>query len=183
MPRLALVNKVDIDQRARVRTYGWTDPTQALTGTAAMSGLELVNVLLTAEISAPMNITLGIELVDVAEGHVVFEFQPQEWHYNVIGIVHGGMVCTITDTAMAMAVLSRLPAGFVPTTTDNQTRFYRAITEATGRVRCVGAVAHLARRTAAANAELRDSKGRLLAQASTTCLIIASPDSDADAKH
>ncbi|WP_058043852.1 PaaI family thioesterase [Streptomyces roseifaciens] len=124
-----------------------------------------------------MNTTVGIALLTVEPGEVTLAFQPQAWHYNIIGIVHGGMICTIADTAMAMAmaVLSRLPSGLFPTTTDNQTRFYRPVTTDTGIVRCLGTVQYLGRRTAAARAEVRDAQGRLTAQATTTCLIGAPP--------
>ncbi|WP_285031169.1 PaaI family thioesterase [Mycolicibacterium sp. lyk4-40-TYG-92] len=160
------------DGRTRRREYGWSDP-QILTRPGSRSGLETIAYFHQQGIESPMNSTLGIELVEIAEGRIVLQFQPQEWHYNVIGMVHGGMVCTIADTAMAMAVHSSLETGLVPTTTDNQTRFYRAIKQDAGPVRCIGQVTHLGRRTAAAKADLIDDAGRLLAQASTSCLIIS----------
>jgi uncharacterized protein (TIGR00369 family) len=159
----------------RSRTYGWSDPQQVMDAQRDVSGLEYLRALHRSGLAAPMSSTLDIQIAHVAEGEAVLEFKPQEWHYNVIGIVHGGMVCTVADTAMAMAALSALPAGFTPTTTDIQIRFYRPISTDTGPVRCRGTVQHLGRRTVAAQAELRDADGRLLAQASTTCLIVPRP--------
>ncbi|MBB4984335.1 PaaI family thioesterase [Streptomyces nymphaeiformis] len=158
------------------RTYTWHDPVPVLKASEGLSGLEFLRSVRREGISAPMNTTLGIALLSVEPGEVTVAFQPQEWHYNIAGIVHGGMVCTVADTAMAMAVLSWLPAGSFPTTTtDNQTRFFRPIIISTGLVRCVGTVRHLGRRTAAAQAELHDTQGRLVAQATTTCLIQPGP--------
>jgi uncharacterized protein (TIGR00369 family) len=162
----------DSQDTRRQREYGWSDP-QILNSPGSRSGLETITYFHEQGIESPINSTLGIKVVEIENGRIVLQFQPQEWHYNVIGMVHGGMVCTIADTAMAMAVHSSLEPGLVPTTTDNQTRFYRAIKQDTGRVRCIGQVTHLGRRTAAANADLVDDAGRLLAQATTTCLIIS----------
>ncbi|MCP2281111.1 PaaI family thioesterase, partial [Nocardia amikacinitolerans] len=56
--------------------------------------------------------------------------------------------------------------------------FFRPVTTDMGVVRCIGTVVHRGRRTCAARAELRDGRGRVLAQATTTCLIIPRPADD-----
>ncbi|MGW8764281.1 PaaI family thioesterase [Streptomyces sp. NPDC055815] len=164
------------DTTEQTRTYTWYDPGPALDTAQDLSGMEFLRTLRRHGRTAPMNTTVGIALLTVEPGEVTLTFQPLDWHNNIIGIVHGGMICTLADTAMAMAVLSRLPAGLFPTTTDNQTRFYRPVTADTGTVRCLGTVQHLGRRTAAVRAEVRDTQGRLVAEATTA--IVPRPGAD-----
>ncbi|MEU2032670.1 PaaI family thioesterase [Nocardia amamiensis] len=165
---------------ARVRTYAWADPDSDRS--AHLSGIEFLRLSQELGIAAPMNSTAGIDLVAVDDGEVVLEFVAREWQYNLNGNVHGGMICTIADSAMAMSALSTLPAGLMPTTTDLQVRFFRPVTTDLGVVRCTGTVVHRGRRTCAARADLRDAQGRLLAQATTTCLIIPRPAAGADSR-
>lgn len=51
-------------------------------------------------------------------------------------------------------------------------RFLSAIRIDTGPVRCTGTVRHLGRRTALAEASLTTESGKLLATATSSCLII-----------
>ncbi|WP_433678243.1 PaaI family thioesterase [Nocardia sp. CA-119907] len=162
----------------RVRTYAWTDPERVSEQAALLSGIEFLRATQELGIAAPMNNTAGIDLVVIEDGAVVLEFVPREWQYNLNGNVHGGMICTIADSAMAMSALSTLPAGLMPTTTDLQIRFFRPVTTDLGVVRCTGTVVHRGRRTCVARADLRDARGRMLAQATTTCLIIPRPAGD-----
>ncbi|WP_256557479.1 PaaI family thioesterase [Lentzea sp. HUAS12] len=92
-------------------------------------------------------------------------------HYNPIGSVHGGIHATMLDTAAGCAVHSVLPAGIGYTSLDLAVRFLRPIRTDTGTVTCVGNLVHHGRRTALAEARLVDGAGRLLATATSTCLI------------
>ena len=73
------------------------------------------------------------------------------------------------------AVHSTLPAGVGYTSLDLSVKFLRGMTAGTGRALCEGRVVHRGRRTALAEATLRDPEGRLLATASSTCLIFDLP--------
>jgi uncharacterized protein (TIGR00369 family) len=97
---------------------------------------------------------------------------PSEYHYNPAGVVHGGMAATLLDSAMGIAVLSSLPAGMIFTTLELKVNFLRAMTTTTGEVRAEGNVVHLGRTTAVVEARLTDATGKLLATASSTCLIM-----------
>ncbi len=61
------------------------------------------------------------------------------------------------------------------TTLDLATRFLRPVTERTGRVRASGTVVARGNRTATAEARLTDEQDRLLAHATSTCLLFALP--------
>jgi uncharacterized protein (TIGR00369 family) len=160
----------------RSRTYAWEDPTRAVAAAATMSGLEIVQALMTGELPAPPMIqTAGLQLAEVAPGRVVLTAKAAEYMYNPLGSVHGGLLATMLDTAAGCAVHTRLPVGVRYTSLDLSVKFLRAMTTESGAVRCVGTVTHLGRRTALAEARVTDENERLLATATSSCLILGKP--------
>ena len=161
-----------VDGAERVRTYSWHDPSVIAAHAIGRSGLEFLRAYLDGTIPpAPIAQTLGMALVEVDEGRAVFAFEPQEYHYNPIGAVHGGLALTLIDSATGCAVQSRLPAGVGYTTLETKANFIRAITHDAGVVRCTADAVHVGRTTATAQARVEDSQGRLLAHGTSTLLI------------
>jgi uncharacterized protein (TIGR00369 family) len=156
----------------RERSYSWSDPTVTASAVATTSGLEILQGILAGRFPPPPILdTLQIRAVEVEAGRIVFELTPAEWHYNPIGSVHGGVLSTLVDSALGCAVHSRLPAGVGYTTLEIKVNFVRPVTLATGTVRCQGTVLSLGRRAATAEAQVTDAAGKLLAHATTTCMI------------
>lgn len=162
-------------QTARVRTFDWEDPARLLAALEGRSGLDGLGAIAEGVIPPPpIARLLGFELVEVAHGHVVFAFEPEEWMYNPLGSVHGGVAATVLDSCMGCAVHTTLDAGVGYTTTDLHVRYLRPMSLATGRVRAEGRVVHSGRRTATADGRLIvDGDGTLLAHATTGCAILA----------
>lgn len=156
----------------RTRTFSWTDPARHADLLGRESGLELMTRMAAGELPAPPVMDL-IDLagLEVAEGTVTFSLDPQEFHYNPLGSVHGGIISTLLDSACGCSVHTTLPAGVAYTSLDLNVKFLRPVTVATGRVRCTGTVLQRGRRTAYAEAKLTDAAGRLLAHATSSCLI------------
>jgi len=77
-------------------------------------------------------------------------------------------------------VHSVLPAGTGYTSVDLATKYLRAVTLDTGRITAEGTVISRGSRTALAEARLTDADGRLLAHATSTCLLfpIGAPPPD-----
>lgn len=121
---------------------------------------------------APIAELVGFELVELGEGHASFAMDPAERHYNPLGTVHGGIAATLLDSAMGCAVHTTLCDGEAYTTLELKVNYVRAITEATGRVIAGGSVIHRGGRVATAQARLTDEDDRLLAHATSTCLIM-----------
>ena len=86
-------------------------------------------------------------------------------------MVHGGIACTLFDSAMGCAVQSLLPAGAGYTTLEIKVNLIRALTSVTGQVRCEASAIHVGRSTATAEARLVDAAGKLCGHATTTCMI------------
>ena len=96
---------------------------------------------------------------------------PERRHYNPIGSVHGGVLATLLDTAAGCSVHSTLAPGELYTSLDLTVKFLRPVTVESGRLRCEGSVLQRGRRTALAQAQLYDAEGRLVAHATSTCMI------------
>jgi uncharacterized protein (TIGR00369 family) len=138
-----------------------------------MTGLQAMHAIVAGDAPAPPIAELvGFDLVEVGEGHASFALDPAERHYNPLGTVHGGIAATLLDSAMGCAVHTTLGEGESYTTLELKVNFVRAITEATGRVVASGSVIHRGGRVATAEARLADEDGRLLAHATSTCLIM-----------
>jgi uncharacterized protein (TIGR00369 family) len=152
--------------------YGIT-PTEVM---ASMAGIDFVRAIFEGRFPAPP-IMQNIEPFDqmVEPGVVAFSSTPGFRHYNPIGSVHGGYAATLLDSAMGLAVHSMLPAGTGYTTLEFKISFIRGMTKDTGPVRSEGRILNVGRRAATAEARVTDAKGRLLAHATTTCLIFELP--------
>jgi uncharacterized protein (TIGR00369 family) len=143
---------------------------------ASMPGIEFVRAIFDGKLPTPP-IMQTIEPFDsTAEpGVVVMHSIPGFRHYNPIGSVHGGYAATLLDSAMGLAVHSALPAGTGYTTLEFKVSFIRGMTRDSGVVRTEGRTLNVGRRAATAEARITDSSGRLLAHATTTCLVFELP--------
>ena len=160
------------ERDGRTRTVAWDDPAAGARAAAEMSGLEYLRAIARGELSAaPIADLLSFGFHEIEEGRVVFECVPAEYHYNPIGAVHGGLACTLFDSAMGCAVHTMLPAGVGYTTVELKVNFLRPIDVKTGRLLCEGTIIHVGGRIATAEARLHDERGKLHGHATTTCMI------------
>jgi len=152
--------------------YGVTSPEVM----AGMAGVDFVRAIFDGRLPAPP-IMQTIEPFDSSAepGVVVMHSVPGIRHYNPIGSVHGGYAATLLDSVMGLAVHSALPPGTGYTTLEFKISFIKGMTKDTGAVRSEGRILNVGRRAATAEARITDSKGRLLAHATTTCLVFEIP--------
>lgn len=156
----------------RTRTVAWQDPmiVARLGGTAG--GMELLGRMVRGELPPPpIAELLGFRLAHVEPGLARFEIEPAEYHYNPIGVVHGGLAGILLDSAMGCSVHTTLPAGIGYTTLEFKVNLVRAVTMKTGLLTCEGRVVHAGKRAATAEGRLVDGEGKLYAHGSTTCMI------------
>jgi uncharacterized protein (TIGR00369 family) len=159
--------------RTETRTFAWTPPGQAdLTRMLALDGLAQLMAMRSGEMPPPPIMdTLGFTDLRPEPGRVVVEMPAAEFHYNPLGTVHGGVISTLLDTAAACAVHTTLAAGELYTSVDLTVKFLRPVTVDSGLLACEGTVIQRGRRTALAQAQLTDGDGRLVAHATSTCMI------------
>ncbi len=144
------VNMTELLLDVVTRTYEYQRAQSALLA-GTMSGLETVQLALDGRLPTPPIVaTLGISLVEVAEGRAAFEGSPAEWQYNQLGTVHGGWLSALLDSALGCAVHTVLPAGHGFTTLDLHVRFVRAVTVVVLRLRAEAQVTHAGSQTVTA---------------------------------
>jgi uncharacterized protein (TIGR00369 family) len=146
--------------------------TETQTDLSTLDGFEQLQAFFDGRLpSAPIADTLGLENFGGEPGAIHVELVPEHRHYNPIGSVHGGVMATLLDTAAACSVHSTLAPGERYTSLDLTVKFLRPVTTDSGRLRCEGSIIQRGRRTALAQAQLYDVHGRLVAHATSTCMI------------
>ncbi|HYL15327.1 MAG TPA: PaaI family thioesterase [Terriglobales bacterium] len=114
---------------------------------------------------------IGFQLTKFCGGEATVELNSGPQHYNPMGTVHGGVLCDIADAAMGMAFASTLDSDQSFTTLELKINFLRPVWEShlhakarvTSRGKTVGLV----------ECDVIDGDGRLMARASSTCLVLS----------
>jgi len=157
----------------RRREVTWEDPRVGAALALELSGLDYLRGIAEGRIPGPpIAALLGLGIVEVEPGRVVFSLDVGEHLYNPIGSVHGGVFCTLLDSAMACAVHSTLNRGQAYTTLELKVNLVKALTVETPRVVATGQVISSGRRVATASGQITGPDGTLYAHATTTCLVI-----------
>jgi uncharacterized protein (TIGR00369 family) len=158
----------------RNKTITWFDPMVTAASIAQLSGRDALQAVAEGKVAPPpIAEHFGFQIVRVADGEVEFTCAPDESAYNPIGVVHGGLVCTLLDTVIGCAVHSSLPAGVAYTSIELKVNYLRPVHGDRGLLSARGWLTKPGRRVAFAEGEVRDPDGKLLATASGTCLIMS----------
>jgi uncharacterized protein (TIGR00369 family) len=156
----------------RERTHTWDDPAHLHDIMRTLPGLEGLQRIVSGELPPPpMARLMDLRLIEVGSGRAVFASTPSEFHYNPLGVAHGGLAATLLDSAMGCAVHTTLQAGDLYTTIEFKINFLRPITVGMGEVRGIATVLSSSRSTALAEGRLEGPDGKLYAFATSTCLI------------
>lgn len=140
----------------------------------AMSGLELMRWVQTERpVDVPsIGRLLGMRFDDVEHGRVVISLDTRPDFANPLGTVHGGIAATLLDSVMGCAVHTTLAAGVGYTTLELKVNYIRAAQTDGRTLTAEGTVIHAGRRVATAEGKVVDEHGKLVAHATTTCLIL-----------
>jgi uncharacterized protein (TIGR00369 family) len=161
----------------RSRTVTWHDPMVTAAGGLQRSGLETMQAIRDGILPPPpiaMLMQMGVTTLE--EGRVEFTCAVDESVYNPIGVVHGGLVCTLLDTVAGCAVHTTLPAGVGYTSIELKVNYLRAVHATSGPLTAIGRVIKPGRRVAFAEAEVLDAAGRSVATASSSLLVFPLPE-------
>ena len=129
------------------------------------------NVPFDANVSTGVAKLIGFRLRAFGGGEAVVELESGPQHYNPMGTVHGSVLCDIADAAMGVAFASTLDADQSFTTLELKINFLRPVWESmlqakarvTSRGKTVGLI----------ECDVMDANGRLMARASSTCLVLS----------
>ncbi|WP_405784250.1 PaaI family thioesterase [Streptomyces sp. NBC_01378] len=144
------------------------------TDLTAMTGLELMRWM---QAERPTDIPsigrlLGMRFDEVDHGRIVISLDTRPDFANPLGTVHGGIAATLLDSVMGCAVHTTLPAGAGYTTLELKVNYIRAARTDGQILTAEGNVIHAGRRTATAEGKVLDDQGKLMAHATTTCMIV-----------
>jgi uncharacterized protein (TIGR00369 family) len=138
-----------------------------------MTGLQAMQAIADGRAERPgVAKTLGMELVEVGDGTASFALVPGPHLLNPLGTMHGGITATLLDSATGCAVHTTLGEGETYTTLELKVNYVRAVRAGDGVVTAAGSVIHRGGRVATAEARLTSEDGRLLAHATSTCLLL-----------
>lgn len=138
-------------------------------GRTQLSEAELAR-LRDALASVPYARLLGIEIVSLTRGAAAMRMPVRPELMRMEGIMHGGALASLMDSASAFAVLTTLEEGARTVTVDLTIHYLRPISDGTVEARAT--VLRAGRRVAAVSIEATDDAGKLLATALTTYLKI-----------
>lgn len=69
----------------------------------------MLDRVLDSVLSQPLHAAAQLELVSAADGRSEIRYQVNDMTSNVMGMLHGGVVCLMQDVGMSLAVSSLLP--------------------------------------------------------------------------
>lgn len=114
--------------------------------------------------SVPYARFLGLELCEIKSGEVSVCLDVRDELTQNQGVVHGGAVASLIDTASAFAILTKLGPDEKVTTTDLTIHYLRPVTA--GRMVATGRIIRMGRRLFVVNVDVTNG-GRLVATAVT----------------
>ena len=120
--------------------------------------------------SVPYAKLMGIELAEISPGTAALHMPVRKELTQNHGVVHGGAIASLIDSATAFAIISLLQPKEQVTTVDLTITYLRPVSE--GRLRSVARVIRAGKRLFCVSAEVFDSRGRLTATALTTYIRI-----------
>ena len=162
----------------RSRTVTWYDPMITAAGALERSGLETMQAIRDGVLPPPpIAMLLQFDIRSLEEGRVEFGCTLDESAYNPIGVVHGGLVCTLLDTVAGCAVHTTLPSGTGYTSIEIKVNYLRPVHASSGPLTAIGRVTKPGRRVAFAEGEILDAQGRTVATASSSLLVFPIPAS------
>lgn len=157
----------------RTESVTWYDPSISAQAALSMPGREFLEAIVDGRLPRPPIADLmGARLVSVDEGVAVFRCTPGESLYNPIGLVHGGALCTLLDSAAGCAVQTMLPAGVGFSSIEIKVSFLSPLRAGTGAIEIEGRVLRVGRQVAFAEAHARSGEGKLVGHATSSVALL-----------
>jgi uncharacterized protein (TIGR00369 family) len=119
----------------------------------------------------PLSATLGIRAVSTSAEEVRLELDWREDLCTAAGVLHGGALMSLADTAGAVCAVLNLPEGATGTTTvESKTNLLAAVRD--GTVTAVTTPLKAGSTLIVVETEMRDTAGRLVAKTAQTQAVL-----------
>jgi len=119
----------------------------------------------------PLRRFLGMDIEDVEPGHAIARLEVGDDLLNPNGVVHGGVLFTMVDTAMGAATMTSLGEGQRCASIEIQMRFLRPVSA--GRLEAATTVVRHGRKVVHLESRVRDTDGALVATGAGTFAVIS----------
>jgi uncharacterized protein (TIGR00369 family) len=120
---------------------------------------------------SPFHSGFGVTVEDAHRGEVRLGWQARPEHRNLQGLVHGGVLATLVDIAMGLAVRSVVGPARRHVTIDLTVHYLRPV--APGGIEAIGTTLRVGSQIAFAEGSVVDATGRTLVRASGTYSVTA----------
>ena len=135
--------------------------------------IEMVN-------TSPYPQHLRMKLVSISLDQATVKLNTEKCHLQPFGIVHGGVLATLIDTATFWAVFLRLPEDAGLVNIDLKLNYLKSVS--TGPMTAQGRCIRAGRSINYAEAGVKDAKGNLLAHGTSTLMVLPGKGNRVDAK-
>ena len=154
------------------RTVTWHGTGPGVAQASTMAGIDYLKAMLAGELPPPPIATLmQFDLIDAEPGKVVLTCQPDESVYNPSGGVHGGLVCTLLDSAAGLAMHSTLSAGKGYTSIEIKVNYLKPVRLDSGLLTTTGTVVKSGSRVGFTEGVVINGSGAIVATATSTVLV------------
>lgn len=146
-----------------------------------MSGLEQMRAALERRLpEPPISILTGLGVTDVGLGKATFAMPASGWWQSGAGVFLAGTLAFVADAPLGCAVLTSAPPGMGLSTSELSINFLRPATIRSQVLIARGRLIHETRSTGLSEASIEDGRGRLLAHATSRCILTPIPKSASD---
>ena len=118
---------------------------------------------------SPIAQLLGFKITDYCDGCTTVEMEATEKYWNALDTLHGGVYCDLADAAMGFSFFTTLDDDETYTTVDLRITFLRAVK--TGKLIASSKIIKRGKRLGYMECELVNEEGKLVAKASSTCIV------------
>jgi uncharacterized protein (TIGR00369 family) len=157
------------------KTITWFSPFAHRRAAVGLSGLEYLQGMIDGRFPPPpVAVSVASRLVAVSDGEAVFRCAPDESWLNPLGLVHGGLLCTLMDSAMGVAVQTKVPVGVGYASIELKVSFLRPLPwDGSSEIEVRGSVLRVGRRVAFAEARALDHEGRLVGHSTSSLAAVS----------
>ena len=159
------------------RTFKWNLPNDAVQKLVSLDKKQRIDFFAKLPMdNVPIGALMDFSRITIDDkGQVSFYITPQEFHYNPLGTVHGGLAATILDSCNSISANCQLDSGFLTMTTDIRVNYLRPITVSTGEVTATATIEKIGKKVIFVYGSLYDNNGKIYATASSTELVVEVP--------
>ena len=145
-------------------------------GLFGLSGLDQFRAFMKGQVALPPLYHLaGGVFTEAALGTATFSMPASPWWQSSAGVFFGGTFAWVADAALGGAIYATFPAGMALATSELSMSYLRPATVASGTINARARVIQAGRAQGLSEAVVEDGQGRLLAHATSRCIVIRLP--------